>query len=52
MKLVLIGGGDIGRNNTKYETAKIDNYVVKLSSKVKPNFLFIGVRFLILIIST
>ena len=42
MKLVLIGGGDIGRNNTKYETAKIDNYVVKLSGKAKPNLLFIG----------
>ena len=42
MKMVLIGGGDIGRNNTKYETKEIDEEIVKLTNKEKPNFLFIG----------
>lgn len=42
MKLMLIGGGDIGRSNTKYETKEIDEKIVKLSSKENPNFLFIG----------
>lgn len=42
MKLMLIGGGDIGRGNTKYETKEIDEEIVRLSNKEKPNFLFIG----------
>ena len=42
MRLVLIGGGDIGRNNTKYETKEIDEEIVRLTNKEKPNFLFIG----------
>lgn len=42
MKLVLIGGGDIGRANTKYETKEIDEEIVRLTDKEKPNFLFIG----------
>ncbi len=42
MKLVLIGGGDIGRADTKYETKEIDEEIVKLTNKTHPNFLFIG----------
>lgn len=42
MRIVLIGGGDIGRNNTKYETKEIDEEIVRLTNKEKPNFLFIG----------
>lgn len=42
MKLVLIGGGDIGRADTKYETKEIDEEIVKMTGKDKPNFLFIG----------
>ena len=41
-KLVLIGGGDVGRGNTSYETDAIDKKVVELTDKVNPNFLFIG----------
>ncbi len=39
---VLIGGGDVGRGNTIYETKEIDEAVVKLAKKDNPNFLFIG----------
>jgi dipeptidase E len=42
MQLVLIGGGDIGRANTKYETKEIDEEIVRLANKDRPNFLFIG----------
>lgn len=42
MRLVLIGGGDIGRADTKYETKEIDEEIVKLTNKENPNFLFIG----------
>lgn len=42
MRLVLIGGGDIGRADTKYETKEIDEEIVKLTNKEHPNFLFIG----------
>ena len=42
MKMVLIGGGDIGRANTKYETKEIDEEIVRLTKKDKPVFLFIG----------
>lgn len=41
-KLVLIGGGDVGRGNTNYETALIDKEIVKMTNKETPNFLFIG----------
>lgn len=41
-KLVLIGGGDVGRGNTSYETDIIDKEIVKLTNKANPNFLFIG----------
>lgn len=41
-KLVLIGGGDVGRGNTSYETDVIDKKVVELIDKTNPNFLFIG----------
>ena len=41
-KLMLIGGGDIGRGNTSYETKEIDQEVVKMTGKQNPNFLFIG----------
>ncbi len=41
-KLVLIGGGDVGRGNTYYETDAIDKRVVELTDKANPNFLFIG----------
>ena len=42
MKLVLIGGGDIGKGNTNYETKEIDQKILKLVNKDNPNFLFIG----------
>ncbi len=42
MKLMLIGGGNVGRSNTSYETKKIDEEIVKLTNKKEPNFLFIG----------
>lgn len=42
MKLMLIGGGDIGRADTKYETGTIDEEVVKMTKKEEPNFLFIS----------
>ena len=41
-KLVLIGGGDIGRGNTSYETKEIDEEIVKLTGIAKPKLLFIG----------
>ena len=39
---MLIGGGDIGRADTKYETGTIDEEVVKMAKKEEPNFLFIS----------
>ena len=42
MKLMLIGGGDIGRADNKYETGTIDEEVVKMAKKEEPNFLFIS----------
>ena len=42
MKLMLIGGGEIGRGSTNYETKEIDEEIVKMSDKEKPNLLFIG----------
>lgn len=42
MKLVLIGGGEIGKSDTKYETKEIDEEIVKLTGKKNPKFLFVG----------
>lgn len=41
-KLVLIGGGEIGKGNTSYETLEIDQEIVKITEKEHPNFIFIG----------
>ena len=41
-KVVIIGGGEIGRKGTEYETKKIDKEIVSLTNKESPNFLFIG----------
>ena len=41
-KVVVIGGGEIGRKGTEYETKKIDKEIVSLTNKESPNFLFIG----------
>ncbi|MBR3049153.1 MAG: Type 1 glutamine amidotransferase-like domain-containing protein [Bacilli bacterium] len=41
-KFMLIGGGNIGRNNTEYETETIDKEIVKMTDKDNPTFLFIG----------
>ena len=41
-KVMLIGGGNIGRGDTSYETKEIDEEVVKMTGKDNPNFLFIG----------
>ncbi len=42
MKLMLIGGGEIGRANKPYETKEIDEEIVKMSGKENPKVLFIG----------
>ena len=46
-KIVAIGGGENGRINSKeiqkpYETKEIDQEIVRLSGKEKPNFLFLA----------
>jgi peptidase E len=41
-KLMLIGGGEVGRGTTTYETKEIDEEIVKMTEKENPNFLFIG----------
>ena len=41
-KYILIGGGEIGRGKTTYETKEIDEEIVKLANKEHPNFLFVG----------
>lgn len=41
-KIVAIGGGENGHNNTKYETAPFDKEIIRLTGKEKPSFLFIG----------
>lgn len=41
-KCVLIGGGEVGRGRTTYETKEIDEEIVKMTEKENPNFLFIG----------
>ncbi len=42
MKLMLIGGGEIGKSDTNYETKEIDEEIVRMTGKEKPKFLFIG----------
>lgn len=42
MKLMLIGGGEIGKASTAYETKEIDEEIVKMSGKENPKLLFIG----------
>lgn len=42
MKLVLIGGGSIGRGSTLYETEAIDMEIVKMAKNKHPILLFIG----------
>lgn len=41
MKIVAIGGGEIGRPGTKIETESIDKEIIKLSEKTNPRLLFI-----------
>lgn len=41
-KFVAIGGGENGHHNTKYETGPFDKEIIKLTGKINPNFLFIG----------
>lgn len=40
--MLLVGGGEVGRGKTAYETKEIDIEAVKMTEKEKPNFLFIG----------
>ena len=42
MKIMLIGGGELGREDCPYETEKIDKEIVKMSGKERPKLLFIG----------
>lgn len=41
MKIIAIGGGEIGRPGTPIETGKIDRELIKLSGKKHPRLLFI-----------
>ena len=41
MKIVAIGGGEIGRPGFPVETTKIDKEIIRLTGKSKPNLLFI-----------
>jgi dipeptidase E len=41
MKIVAIGGGEIGRPGTKVETLKIDAEIIRLSGRENPRLLFI-----------
>ena len=41
MRIVAIGGGEIGRPGTKVETTPIDKEIISLSRKKKPRVLFI-----------
>ena len=36
-KFMLIGGGNVGRGDTIYETSTIDSEIVKFSEKENPN---------------
>jgi len=40
-KIIAIGGGEIGRPNTKIETKKIDSEIVRLTESNKPRLLFL-----------
>ena len=42
MKIVAIGGGEIGRAGTSYQTKEMDEEIVRLTNKENPKFLFIG----------
>lgn len=42
-KIVAIGGGDVGRHGTSYETGAIDRAIVRLSDRERPHFLFVGI---------
>jgi dipeptidase E len=42
MKIVAIGGGEIGRPGYPVETTKIDKEIIKLTGKIKPKLLFIS----------
>lgn len=42
LKLVAIGGGEIGRPGYPVETTKIDRETIRLTGKKHPRFLFIG----------
>lgn len=42
MKLMLIGGGEVGRGSTTYETLEIDKEIVKMTGKDNPTLLFVG----------
>lgn len=41
LKLIAIGGGEIGRPGTKVETAEIDKETIKLTGKKHPRLLFV-----------
>ena len=41
MKIVAIGGGEIGRPGFPVETTKIDKEIIRLTGKLKPKILFI-----------
>ena len=41
MKIVAIGGGEIGKPGSKVETGSIDQEILRLTGKKKPNILFI-----------
>lgn len=41
MKILAIGGGEIGRPGFKTETVKIDKEIIRLSGKTRPKVLFI-----------
>ncbi|MEI8328020.1 MAG: peptidase E [Candidatus Taylorbacteria bacterium] len=41
MKIVAIGGGEIGRSGFPVETTKIDKEIIRLTGKSKPKLLFI-----------
>lgn len=40
-KIVIIGGGEIGRPGYHVETTKLDREIIRLSGKSKPRLLFL-----------
>ena len=42
IKIIAIGGGEIGRPGYPIETLAIDKEIIRLANKDKPNLLFIG----------